>query len=112
MSSVILVRVDVFEAVAERHRRSLLAELAAGPRSAGELVASQPDLTQPAVSRHLRLLREAGLVEARPRAQRRFYTLRPQTLAELDRWLDGYRHLWADRLDALGRYLDEGDPTA
>lgn len=101
---------DVFEAVAEPHRRALLAQLAGGPRSAGDLVASQPDLTQPAVSRHLRLLREAGLVEVRPQAQRRVYSLRPQTLAELDRWLAGYRHLWARRLDALGRYLDEGDP--
>ena len=102
---------DVFEAVAEPHRRALLAELIAGPRSAGDLVASQSDLTQPAVSRHLRLLREAGLVDVRPRAQRRVYSLRPQTLAELDRWIAGYRHLWARQLDALSRYLDEGDLT-
>lgn len=102
---------DVFEALAEPHRRALLAELVAGPRSAGELVASQPDLTQPAVSRHLRLLRESGLVDVRPEAQRRVYSLRPQTLAELDRWIAGYRHLWARQLDALDRYLTEGDLT-
>lgn len=98
---------DVFEAVAEPHRRALLAELAGGPRSAGELVASQPALTQPAVSRHLRLLREAGLVTVRPEAQRRVYAIRPDGLRELDRWIAGYRHLWARQLDALERYLDE-----
>jgi DNA-binding transcriptional ArsR family regulator len=97
---------DVFGAVAEPTRRAVLDLLAQRERSAGELVAAFPTLTQPAVSRHLRILRESQLVEVRSHGTRRIYTLRPAALAELDRWLDSYRHFWGARLDDLERYLD------
>ncbi|HZQ36833.1 MAG TPA: metalloregulator ArsR/SmtB family transcription factor [Dehalococcoidia bacterium] len=97
---------DVFEAVAEPTRRAVLDLLAQRERSAGELVAAFPALTQPAVSRHLRILREARLVEARPDGTRRVYSLRPDALAELDRWLSSYRRFWSARLDDLEHHLD------
>ena len=97
---------DVFEAVAEPTRRAVLDLLASRERSAGELVAAFPALTQPAVSRHLRILRESQLVEVRPHGTRRVYSLRPAALAEVDRWLDTYRRFWSDRLDDLERHLD------
>jgi DNA-binding transcriptional ArsR family regulator len=97
---------DVFEAVAEPTRRAVLGLLAQRERSAGELVAAFPALTQPAVSRHLRVLREAQLVEVRPIGTRRVYALRPAALAELDRWLDSYRRFWGARLDDLEGHLD------
>ena len=97
---------DVFVAVAEPTRRAILDLLAERERSAGELVAAFPALTQPAVSRHLRVLLDVGLVEVRPEAQRRIYALRPERLAELEVWLRRYRRFWADRLDALERHLD------
>ena len=99
--------VDVFSAVAEPTRRQMLVLLAKGERSAGELVEAFPELTQPAVSRHLRVLREAELVEVRPQAQQRIYTLRPEGLRELDRWVAIYRPFWSDRLDALEGHLDK-----
>ncbi|HEX4213838.1 MAG TPA: metalloregulator ArsR/SmtB family transcription factor [Candidatus Dormibacteraeota bacterium] len=98
---------DVFSAVADPSRRKLLDLLADGERPAGDLVEILPGLTQPAVSRHLRVLREAGLVDVRPDAQRRVYSLRPEGLAQLDHWLDRYRHFWGAKLDALERHLDE-----
>jgi DNA-binding transcriptional ArsR family regulator len=97
--------VDVFEAVAEPSRRTLLDALRQGERTAGELVAALPGLTQPTVSRHLRVLREVGLVEVRPDAQRRIYALRADGLVELDDWINRYRHFWTDHLDALERHL-------
>ncbi len=97
---------DVFEAVAEPTRRAVLDLLAERERSAGELVAAFPALTQPAVSRHLRILRESRLVDVHPVGTRRVYFLRPDALAELDRWLDTYRRFWGARLDALERHLD------
>ncbi|MET0403502.1 MAG: metalloregulator ArsR/SmtB family transcription factor [Cystobacter sp.] len=103
---------DVFEAVAEPHRRQMLDLLVERGLSAGELGAAFPALTQPAVSRHLRVLRESGLVEVRPEAQRRIYTLRPAGLAQLDVWLERYRHFWAGHLDALEGYLDTASPLA
>jgi DNA-binding transcriptional ArsR family regulator len=99
---------DVFEVVAEPNRRRLLDLLDSGERSAGELVASLPELTQPAVSRHLRILRESGLVETRIDGQRRIYTLHPERLTEIDAWITRYRRYWPRHLDALERYLDEG----
>ncbi|BAX99887.1 transcriptional regulator [Mycobacteroides stephanolepidis] len=96
---------DVFEAVAEPSRRILLDALAGGEWTAGELVATLPGLTQPTVSRHLRVLREAGLVEARPDAQRRIYALRADGLIQIDQWIDPYRHFWGEHLDALHRHL-------
>jgi DNA-binding transcriptional ArsR family regulator len=103
---------DVFEAVAEPSRRALLDALTGGERTAGELVATLPDLTQPTVSRHLRVLREVGLVEVRPDAQRRIYALRADGLVAIDRWIDGYRQFWSGHLDALERHLrtTHGDP--
>jgi DNA-binding transcriptional ArsR family regulator len=97
---------DVFSAVAEPTRREMLVLLAKGERSAGELVEAFPGLTQPAVSRHLRVLREAQLVDVRPQAQQRIYTLRPEKLRELDRWVAIYRPFWSESLDALGEHLD------
>jgi DNA-binding transcriptional ArsR family regulator len=97
--------VDVFEAVAEPSRRALLDLLAEGERSAGELVASLPELTQPAVSRHLRVLREVGLVDVRSDGQRRIYALRADGLAELDEWIDRHRRYWTRHLDALEQHL-------
>jgi DNA-binding transcriptional ArsR family regulator len=97
--------VDVFEAVAEPHRRVLLDLLAERERAAGELVASLPALTQPAVSRHLRILREVGLVEVRPDGQRRIYSLRADRLIEIDNWISRYRRYWHDHLDALHQHL-------
>lgn len=106
---------DVFEAVAEPSRRTLLDVLRTGERTAGELVAVLPRLTQPTVSRHLRVLREVGLVEVRADAQRRIYALRADGLVEMDAWLTAYRHFWADRLDALEEHLTatlgEGNPS-
>ena len=78
---------DVFSAIADPSRRSMLDMLAMGERPAGDLVKAFPRLTQPAVSRHLRVLRESGLVDVRVNAQRRIYTLRPDQLRELDQWL-------------------------
>jgi DNA-binding transcriptional ArsR family regulator len=97
--------VDVFEAVAEPSRRALLDVLADGERTAGDLVASLPGLTQPSVSRHLRVLREVGLVEVRPDAQRRIYALRADGLVQIDHWIDRYRRYWTGHLDALERHL-------
>jgi DNA-binding transcriptional ArsR family regulator len=76
------------------------------PRAVGELV-SALRLTQPTTSKHLRVLREAGLVEVRTDAQRRLYRIRPEPLAEIDAWLEPYRRLWSRSLDALGRHLEE-----
>jgi DNA-binding transcriptional ArsR family regulator len=96
---------DVFEAVAEPSRRALLDTLAGGERTAGELVATLPRLTQPTVSRHLRVLREVGLVEVRADAQRRIYALRADGLVDIDDWIDRYRRYWTGHLDALERHL-------
>jgi DNA-binding transcriptional ArsR family regulator len=99
------LRVDVFVAVAEPTRRAMLDLLAGGERAAGDLVAAFPGLTQPAISRHLRVLRDVGLVDARPDGQRRIYALRPERLAELDAWLSRYRGFWSGQLDALDAHL-------
>jgi DNA-binding transcriptional ArsR family regulator len=99
--------VDVFEAVAEPSRRALLDALTEGERTAGELVDTLPGLTQPTVSRHLRVLREVGLVEVRPDAQRRIYALRAEGLVEMDHWIARYRRYWAAHLDALERHLEK-----
>jgi DNA-binding transcriptional ArsR family regulator len=95
-----------FELVADGTRRRILDLLRERERSVSELVA-RLGLTQPAVSKHLRTLREAGLVRVRRDAQRRWYQLRAEPLAELDAWLEPYRVFWAGRLDALERHLDK-----
>jgi DNA-binding transcriptional ArsR family regulator len=97
---------DALAALADPTRRELVELLAAGELAAGELADRFP-VSRPAISRHLRVLREAGLVRVLPDAQRRIYALDPEPLAELDAWLAPYRALWNDRLDALGRHLDE-----
>lgn len=99
-----------FEVLAEPSRRRILDLLREEERSVGELV-ERMALSQPAVSKHLRVLREAGMVTVRVDAQRRRYRLRPEPLAEVDAWLGPYRRFWADRLDALERYLDEAEGT-
>ena len=93
-------------ALADPSRRSIVARLARGPVTAGELAAMFP-IARPGVSRHLRVLREAGLVEVRAEAQRRVYSLRPDPLAEIDAWLARYRRFWSGRLDALERQIGE-----
>jgi DNA-binding transcriptional ArsR family regulator len=94
-----------WSALADPHRRTLIELLRQRPRAVGELVAST-GLSQPGTSKHLRVLREAGLVTARVDAQRRVYELRAAPLAELDAWLAPYRRLWEDSLDALERRLN------
>jgi DNA-binding transcriptional ArsR family regulator len=89
----------------EPHRRAILDRLRRRPHLVGEL-AEALGLAQPATSKHLRVLREAGLVEVEVDGPRRRYHLRPEPLAELDEWLAPYRWMWADRLDALGHHLD------
>jgi DNA-binding transcriptional ArsR family regulator len=95
-----------FEVLAEPRRRQILDLLRGGERPVGELV-EQLKLSQPAVSKHLKVLRDAGLVEVRQDAQRRWYRLRLAPLVELDAWLEPYRDLWRDRLDALETHLDK-----
>jgi DNA-binding transcriptional ArsR family regulator len=94
-----------FAVLAEPTRRRILDLLLDEPRSVGDLV-NELGLTQPGTSKHLKVLRDAGLVHVRRDAQRRWYELRPEPLAEVDAWLEPYRRLWADRLDALERHLD------
>ncbi len=95
----------VFEVVAEPNRRRILDLIAGGERPVGELVGAL-GLSQPAVSKHLRILREAGLVEVRGDAQRRLYRVRPEPLQAIDAWLAPYRRMWAASLDDLERHLD------
>ena len=98
--------VPAFEVLAEPSRRRILDLLRDDERSVGELVDRLP-LSQPGVSRHLRVLRDAGLVNVRQQAQRRLYVVNPEPLAEIDAWLAPYRRLWTERLDALENHLDE-----
>jgi DNA-binding transcriptional ArsR family regulator len=97
---------STFTAVAEAHRRRILDLLRERERPVGELVDAL-SLSQPAVSKHLRVLREAGVVDARVHAQRRLYRVRPEPLREIDAWLAPYRALWSEHLDALERHLDD-----
>src|SRR3984957_14044305 len=94
-------------ALADDSRRTRLETLARGQVTVGQLAALLP-IARPGVSRHLRVLREAGLVEVRQEAQRRGYRLRPQPLAEIDEWLGPYRALWEQRLDALHTEIARG----
>ncbi len=96
----------MFEVLAEPHRRRILDLLREGEQAVGDLV-SALGLSQPGVSKHLRVLRQAGLVEVRVDAQRRMYRLRTGPLREIDQWLAPYRAAWEDRLDALEAHLDE-----
>ncbi|HEY3644671.1 MAG TPA: metalloregulator ArsR/SmtB family transcription factor [Gammaproteobacteria bacterium] len=94
-----------FTIVAEPNRRAILSLLAASERSVGE-IERQLQMPQTSVSKHLRVLREAGLVESRVDAQRRVYRLRPEPLQELDAWLDPFRRFWSTHVDALERHLE------
>ncbi len=103
---------QVFDAIGDASRRQILDLLMTGPRPVGE-IATATELSQPNASRHLRILREAGLVEPRAEGQRRIYELRPAGLAELIGWVAPYQRLWQSSLDALERHLDaetETDP--
>src|SRR6266513_951612 len=94
-------------ALADESRRTMLEALTVGPATVGDMAAMLP-IARPGVSRHLRVLREAGLVEFRQEAQRRVYSLRLQPLAEIDEWLGRYRALWEQRLDALHTEIARG----
>ena len=100
------MRMTAYTALAEPHRREILDLLRDSERSVNDLVA-RLKISQPGVSKHLRVLREAGLVEVRPEGRRRWYGLRPQPLAEVDEWLEPYREHWSRRLNALERHLEE-----
>jgi DNA-binding transcriptional ArsR family regulator len=96
---------DTFSAVADPTRRAVLDLLMERERPAGDLVAAFPAMSQPAVSKHLRILRSAGLVNVRVHAQQRIYSLQPRALTELDAWISKYQVFWPERLDALERHL-------
>jgi len=97
-----------FAVVAEPNRRAILTLLLSSDRSVGE-IEDKLRLSQPSVSKHLRVLREAGFVESRIEAQRRLYRLRPEPLMELDAWLVPFRRFWSRHLDALEQHLDKMD---
>lgn len=97
------------QALSEPHRMAILAMLADGERPAGDFVDALP-IAQPTVSKHLSVLREAGLVTVRKDATRRLYSLNPAPLQELDQWLAGYRRFWTSTLDALEAHLDREFP--
>src|SRR4029079_4021378 len=98
--------VNTFAALADPTRAKILDVIARRPRTVNEIVA-RFDVSPPAISRHLRVLREAGLVSVVPKGQQRVYRLEPKPLQELDTWLSRYRRFWADRLDALEQHRDE-----
>lgn len=96
---------SVFEVIAEPNRRAILSLLATSERSVGEIEA-QLRMPQPTVSKHLRVLRDAGFVESQVQAQRRLYRIRPEPLQEVDAWLAQFRQFWSAHVDALERHLD------
>lgn len=96
----------VFDALADGTRRQILDLLVQGDRSAGD-IAEAFDISRPAISRHLKKLRKAGLVESRTEAQWRVYRLNPEALQEVDRWMTRYRVFWAARLQDLKRHVEE-----
>jgi DNA-binding transcriptional ArsR family regulator len=102
---------SVFEIIAEPNRRAILSLLVSSEQSVGE-IERQLRMTQPAVSKHLRVLRDAGFVESTVDAQRRLYRLKPGPFQELDTWLDQFRRFWSTHVDALERYLDRIDPSS
>jgi DNA-binding transcriptional ArsR family regulator len=101
-----VTQLAALEALAEPRRLQILDLLRDGERPVGDLVA-RVGISQPAVSKHLRVLKDAGLVEVRTDAQRRLYRIRPEPLAELDEWLATYRQLWTTHLDRLEDHLDQ-----
>ena len=101
---------SVFEIIAEPNRRAILSLLASSQQSVGE-IERQLRMPQPTVSKHLRVLREAGFVESTVDAQRRLYRLKPEPLQELDAWLAPFRRFWSAHVDALERHLDRMDQS-
>jgi DNA-binding transcriptional ArsR family regulator len=101
---------SVFEIIAEPNRRAILSLLVSSPQSVGE-IGRQLHMPQPTVSKHLRVLREAGFVESTVDAQRRLYRLKPELLQEVDAWLDPFRRFWSANVDALERHLDRMDQS-
>ncbi|WP_191566165.1 ArsR/SmtB family transcription factor [Metabacillus idriensis] len=97
---------NLFEIIAETNRRHIIDLLRTRPRSVGELV-ERSQLSQPGISKHLRILREAGLVTISKESQKHIYHLRAEPLEEIDNWLEPYRQYWSDRLDTLEQFLDE-----
>ena len=102
---------SVFEVIVEPNRRAILSLLTASEQSVGE-IERQLGMAQPVVSKHLRVLRDAGFVEATVDAQRRLYRLKPDSLQELDLWLQQFRRFWSKQVDALERHLDRMDEPA
>ena len=100
----------MFDIIAEPNRRAILRLLALSERSVGE-IERQLGMSQPAVSKHLRVLREAGFVEAQVDAQRRLYRLTPERLKEVDAWMAPFREFWSGHVDALERHLDRMDQS-
>ena len=100
---------QALQALGEPHRMAIIAMLNDGERPAGDFVNALP-ISQPTVSKHLSVLREAGLVTVRKDANRRLYSLNPAPLAEIDAWLEPYRRFWTGRLEALETYLDKEFP--
>ena len=99
---------EAFEIIAEPNRRAILSLLVASQQSVGE-IERQLHMSQPMVSKHLRVLRDAGFVEATVDAQRRLYRLKPEKLQEIDEWLEQFRRFWSAHVDALERHLDRMD---
>jgi DNA-binding transcriptional ArsR family regulator len=100
---------STFAIIAEPSRRAILSLLASAERSVGD-IEEELRLSQPSVSKHLRVLREAGFVESRVDAQRRLYRIRPEPLMEVDAWLEPFRRFWSVHVDALERHLDRMNP--
>jgi DNA-binding transcriptional ArsR family regulator len=101
---------STFTVIAEPNRRAILSLLASAERSVGD-IEGELGLSQPLVSKHLRILREAGFVESRIDAQRRLYRLKPEPLMQIDAWLEPFRRYWSAHVDALERHLDKIDPA-
>jgi DNA-binding transcriptional ArsR family regulator len=101
---------SVFEIIAEPNRRAILSLLVSSEQTVGD-IERQLSMSQPTVSKHLRVLREAGVVEATVDAQRRVYRLKAEQLREIDEWLAPFRQLWSTHVDALERHLDQSTPT-
>src|ERR1700732_1024814 len=101
---------SVFEIIAEPNRRAILSLLVSSQQSVGD-IERLLRMTQPTVSKHLRVLREAGFVESTVDAQRRLYRLKPEPFQEVDAWLNQFRQFWSAHLDALERHLDRIDPS-
>ena len=105
---------DVFSAVADSTRRAMLDVLSERSRTVTDLVASFPNISQPAISRHLKVLKENGLVTVQVHAQQRIYSLQPNGLVELDNWISKYKLFWSNHLDSLEKHLsknkENGEP--